>query len=152
MRFLSRLVLGLFSSLLAISCLEEPECVRINNNVAGITFRNLIDGSNQAVLWDEISMVGTDSIVSGRASVTSFVLSLDYFNNQTTVKFRNQELIDSLVLAYRVQAQFISEECGERYFLSDLKLITHTFDSVRIVSAVPGKDTKAKNIEIYVNE
>ena len=46
------------------------------------------------------------------------------------------------------QVQFVSEDCGERYIFSDLKILEYDFDSVRIVNPTPTAPAST-NIEIY---
>ena len=90
-----------------------------------------------------------------RDSVKTFIQApLDYFNTQTTYSFitslhgvPTEER--QLVLGYKVQAQFVSEECGPRYILSELHVQESAFDSVRIVNAEPSRDGNARNIEIF---
>ena len=81
----------LFLIVFAISCLDEPECYLLNNDMAGIYFRvmgsNQLDSANvttllingtppsiaEGVVWQDLA----DNFLTG------FAVPLDYFNNQT---------------------------------------------------------------------
>jgi hypothetical protein len=54
-----------------------------------------------------------------------------------------------LSLKYSVKNQYVSEECGSRFILSDLSVLEHDFDSVRIVSRTPSPAQGATHVEIY---
>jgi hypothetical protein len=44
----------------------------------------------------------------------------------------------------------VSEDCGERFALADLRVLSHTFDSVRIVSTTPKASGRSgTNIEVF---
>lgn len=150
----------IFLLLFGVSCLDEPECYLLNNNMTGISFR--VMGSNRID-----SLAVRRFMINNRLDpaeltwdiprdcVKTFIQApLDYFSTQTTYS-----LITSLngvpaeerqlVLGYKVQAQFVSEECGPRYILSDLHVQESAFDSVRIVNAEPSRDGNVRNIEIF---
>ncbi len=150
----------IFLLLFGVSCLDEPECYLLNNNVMGIYFR--VMGSNRIdslavrkfainsrldpaeITWD----IPRDS------TITFIQAPLDYFNTETTYSFiTSQHGVPTeerqLVLGYKVQAQFVSEECGPRYILSGLELHESDFDSVRVVNGEPSRDGTARNIEIF---
>jgi hypothetical protein len=40
-------------------------------------------------------------------------------------------------------------DCGVRYILENLKITDHNFDSIRVLSTVPGNSTSSTNLEIY---
>lgn len=145
---LKRIFFLVLSGLAVNACLDQPDCVRLNNNRAGIAYKYLTDGSNASLQFDSIWAVGSaDTIYDQRLS--AFVIRLNHFAEQTTVKFADDEATDSIVFEYSSQVQFVSEDCGERYVLSNLRVVKHTFDSLRIVGDTPAKDNNARNIEIY---
>ena len=74
--------------------------------------------------------------------------SLNYFADEGTFIFEEVNRIRSLSFAYTVKNQFMSEECGSRFDLSDLRILSHQFDSARIVNSSPTK-TGGPNIDIY---
>ena len=101
-------------------------------------------------------MIGTgqgDSLIlkdskNNWVSVTSFQDSLNYFANQGTFTFIEKTRTRNLSFAYTVKNQFISEDCGSSFVLSDLHVTNHEFDSVRVVNSSPTK-TGGPNIDIY---
>lgn len=133
-----------FFLILMVSCLDEPDCFQLNNNIIGVTFRVIGTGQVDSVLLK-------DSL-NQWVTVTSFTDSLNYFANEGTFnfvdKFEEVERTRNLSFAYTVKNQFMSDECGSRFDLSDLRILSHDFDSVRIVNSSPTK-TGGPNIDIY---
>ena len=80
--------------------------------------------------------------------VTSLSGELNYFEHEGTLSFEDVEGPKFLSFGYTVKNQFISEECGSSFVLSDLRILEHDFDSVRVSNPTPTK-TGGPNIEIY---
>jgi hypothetical protein len=141
--------LGIFVTYLfmASSCLEEPECLNLNNHIIGITFKNKSDGKAAVVTFTNIKALGSDSVFV--ATGNKVVAPLNYFKQETTYVFTQADVVDTLQLSYKAQPQFVSVDCGERYVLSELEIVSHTFDSVRVLSRVPSNQTTANNIDIF---
>jgi hypothetical protein len=141
--------LGIFVTYLfmASSCLEEPECLNLNNHIIGITFKNKSDGKAAVVTFTNIKALGSDSVFT--ATGNKVVAPLNYFKQETTYVFTQTTVVDTLQLSYKAQPQFVSVDCGERYVLSELKIVYHTFDSVRVLNRVPSNQTTANNIDIF---
>jgi hypothetical protein len=129
-----------FFLIFTLSCLDEPDCFQLHNDIIGVTFRVIGTGQGDSVLLKD----ATDKYVT----VTSFMDSLNYFVEEGTFIFEEVDTTRSLSFAYTVKNQFISEECGSSFVLSDLRVLEHQFDSVRIVNSSPTK-TGGPNIDIY---
>lgn len=150
---IKRFLVPFIGCIIAASCLDEPECVRINNNVAGFLLKTPGTNESKSVRFLEVSILGIDSLFIERKNVKSVIIPLNYFSTETSIRFvRPGDVIDTVTIGYKVQTQFISEDCGERYYLSSLEVVHHTFDSIRVISNLPGKDNKAKNFEIFFDE
>jgi hypothetical protein len=141
----------IFFVLLAVSCLDEPDCFNLNNNWVGISFKVL--GSSKAdtvFLWgvglsgSVTPFTGADTAISSGVSVP-----LNIYSDRTMINFDGLAADRTMTLSYRVQSQFVSEECGSRFVLSGLKIEGHDFDSARVVNSTPGASKNAKNIEVY---
>ena len=130
----------IFFLILTVSCLDEPDCFQLHNNIIGVTFRVIGTGQVDTLLLKD----ATNKWVL----VTSFTDSLNYFANEGTFIFEEKKRTRTLSFAYNIKNQFISEECGSSFVLSDLRLLEHEFDSVRIVNSSPTK-TGGANIDIY---
>ena len=63
--------------------------------------------------------------------------------------FADGDSLDILQLTYLSQVQFVSEDCGEKFVLSRLRVGEHSFDSVRLVVDVPTQAGNTINIEIF---
>jgi hypothetical protein len=141
----------LFFLLLAVSCLEEPDCFSLNNNVVRISFRKLSDSSADTVFMSSITAAeGTDSVFLESSLLTGVVLPLNYYKTETQFVLQGQSKTYDLGFNYKSQPQFVSADCGERFVLSELTSFSTTFDSVRVIQNSPGKTTSGgTNIEVY---
>lgn len=151
----------LFFIVFAVSCLDEPECYLLNNDKVGIYFRvmgsNQLDSANvtsllingnptfvaDSVPWQDLS----DNILTG------FAIPLNYFKSQTSVDMEVGGVPLNLLLDYQVQTQYVSEECGPRYVLSNLNGTATSadpkVDSVRVLNGSPSRDNTGRHIEIF---
>lgn len=135
-------------TLLASACLDEPDCFSLNNYFIGISFRKLTDSSADTVGFTGIRVTEPPIIFVGD-TVSKVYLPLNYFENETTFLFENPDKTQVLRLGYTSLAQFVSENCGERFVLSDLKVLEYAFDSVRVVNTIPSRDRGTTHIEIF---
>lgn len=144
----------LFFAVLAVSCLEDPDCYNLNNNVVGISFRKLFDGKADTVALIAVRSDDTDSMFYTQRYANGILFPLNYLQNQTTIYFdRPDGTTQQITLGYSAKSQFVSADCGERYVLSDLELFDNTFpaadfDSVRLLSPTLTKNPST-NIYIY---
>lgn len=141
-----------FFTLLAVSCLDDPDCYNLSLNVIGISFKKMVGDKADTVALIGVSMEGTDSIFTPNTLVTGVLIPLNYFQNQSSIVFTRPGVDgpfnNTLVMGYDAKAQFVSEDCGERYVLSDLEVVSSDFDSTRLVSKTPTKNPST-NIIIY---
>ncbi|HEX5171659.1 MAG TPA: DUF6452 family protein [Cyclobacteriaceae bacterium] len=141
-----------FFALLAMSCLDDPDCYNLSLNVIGISFKKIADGKADTVALIGVSMEGTDSIFYPSTLATGVFLPLNYLQNQSTIVFGRPGIpvpyTNTLNLGYEAKAQFVSEDCGERFVLSKLNILSSDFDSTRLVSSSPTKNPST-NIIIY---
>lgn len=131
-----------FSLVFMVACLDDPDCFQLHNDVIGVTFRVIGTGQADSVLLKNFNTTGTF------VPVISFNYQLNYFQEQDRLNFEGVEGFNFLSFGYKVRNQFVSEDCGSAFVLSDLHIQEHDFDSARIVSATPTK-TGGTNIEIY---
>ena len=138
----------IFSAILVISCLNEPDCYQLNNNEIGVSFAVLGFGNDIDTLLD-VRISGTDSIFYPNTIVSSLKLPLNPRSKESEYIFRwNNGSIDTLLLGYSAQVQFVSDECAQRYVFGSLTPHSASFDSVRILNATPTTPTSS-NIVIY---
>ena len=134
---------------MTVACLDEPDCFNLNNDLIGISFKKL-EGSVADTV--SLSLMGTTEpplVFLADTAVSRIVLPLNYFQDEMTFFFDNEAGENLLRLGYTSQAQFVSENCGEKFVLSKLRVLEHSFDSVRLVSDVPSSDAGRIHIEIY---
>lgn len=136
--------------LITAACLDEPDCFHLNNDLVGISFKKLSDSKTDTVY---LSRTGTEtpSLVFYADTVLSRItFPLNYFENETTFLFEDTSLtVRRLRIGYKSQAQFVSENCGEKFVLTDLRVLEHSFDSVRLLRDAPSSEPGAIHIEIY---
>lgn len=136
--------------ILAISCLDEPDCFRLNNNLAGIAFKKMLDGQADTLALIGVQASGTDSIFNKYVLTSGIYLNLNYFTEQTSFAIESLDGgINQIVLGYDVRTQFVSEDCGARYVLSNLQLLSADYDSIRLIDGTPGASQAGANIEVY---
>jgi hypothetical protein len=135
--------------ILAVACLDDPDCFRLNNNMMGVSFHVL--GSTKAdtlyVVGMDIS--GTDSVFYPFTKFTSVSIPLNYTTDNSRITFHQDgNFLNFLDLTYSVKTQYVSDECGARYILSNLQVTDHNFDSLRVISKTPGT-VAPSNIAVY---
>ena len=135
--------------LITAGCLDEPDCYLLNNNVVGISFKKLEDSTADTVAIAGFGTVEPPLLFSGDTTLTQIYLPLNYFQDETAFFFDTPDRMLILRLGYVSQAQFVSENCGEKFVLSSLRVVRHSFDSVRLVTDTPTRDGTAINIEIF---
>jgi hypothetical protein len=123
----------------AVSCLDDPDCYLLNNDVVGITFRVLGSTTADSVTVNRFTL--NDNLVfDGDTTITAIYIRADRFNPVSLIKLTNPDGEKLMDLSYRVQVQFVSEECGPRYVLSELAARDHNFDSLNVINPSPGRD------------
>jgi hypothetical protein len=139
-------------ALLALSCLDEPDCYNLNNNIIGIAFRKIADNRADTVALIGIMLNGSDSLFYHNILATGVELPLNVLGSDTEITFEfaglNGPFVRTLHTSYTSKVQFVSEDCGERFIVSDLRLESHDFDSVRLVNAQPGREATT-NYVVY---
>lgn len=127
------------------ACLDQPDCYNLTNNTVNITYRKIFDGALDTVAMESVTIVGIDSIFSLDGRGTR--IPLDFTETGVSVVLDAVEGTRIIDLGYKVQPQFVSEECGPRFAFSGLTASSSTGDSVRILSGTPGGD--ASHVAIY---
>ena len=148
---LKRTVWFVFLMMLALSCLDEPDCFSLNNNVIGISFKKLTDSKADTVFFSSVIADGTGYEFWGSAVRTGIdTMRLNYYQNETIFHFTGLGRDYDLHLTYSARTQLVSEKCGERFVLTGLKVASHNFDSLRLISSTPGRmDARHVNLEVY---
>lgn len=134
---------------MAAGCLDEPDCYLLNNNYIGISFRKIEDSSTDTVTYMGFGTVEPPLLFYGDTTLSNLYLPLNYFQDETVFFFETGDSVELLHLNYVSQAQFVSENCGEKFVLSALRVLEHSFDSVRLVTDTPTREANRINIEIF---
>lgn len=137
-------------ALMAVSCLDQPDCFSLNNNYVGITFRKLSVGAADTVGLTRVFLPEANVEFVPSGVVTSFDIPLNLYGNTTAVIVEAAGTVYDLTLGYTSRVQFVSEACGGKFVLSDLKATSDSFDSVRVAASTPkSQNIPGTNIEIF---
>jgi hypothetical protein len=127
------------------ACLDQPDCYNLTNNTVNISYRKIFDGALDTVAIESVSIVGIESIFNGTNQAVT--VPLDFTEAGVSVVLNAVEGTRLIDLGYKVQPQFVSEECGPRFAFSQLTASSPSGDSVRVLSDIPGG--AASHVAIY---
>lgn len=140
----------LFFVFMMVGCLDEPDCYSLNNYIVGISFKKITTSGADTVFFENVRTEEPPLLFVDSSAISKMALPLDYFTDETTFYFDEVDTTRILRLGYASQPQFVSENCGERFVLSDLRILEHSFDSVRLVHDVPSRTADGTmHIEIF---
>ena len=135
--------------LMTAACLNEPDCYQLNNQFIGISFKKLSNSTTDTVFVTGLGTVEPPLLFYADTAFTRLTLPLNYFQDETTYFFQDPDTTRFLRLGYISQAQFVSDDCGERFVLTQLRVFDHSFDSVRLITDIPTSSGETINLEIY---
>lgn len=135
--------------ILTVACLDEPDCYHLNNYVIGISFKKLEDSTADTVTVSAMGTVEPPLLFYTDTTLTKLFLPLNYFSDETAFFFETPDAAHLLRLGYLSKAQFVSEDCGEKFVLSEMRVLEHSFDSVRLIIDVPTSEAGAIHLEIF---
>lgn len=136
---------------MVVSCLDQPDCYRQNLNLIGISFKKLRDGKPDTVVLYKVFGDNSYPFFNDTVGTTNIAIPLNYLSESMTLSLKGILKDDVLKLGFTSKAQFVSEECGTRFIISDLKILDKTLtnhDSVRVTSSLPANPA-GTNIVIY---
>lgn len=127
------------------ACLDQPDCYNLTNNSVNISYRKIFDGALDTVAIESVTIVGIDSLFT--STDRAVTIPLDFTKTGVSVVLDAVEGTRLIDLGYKVQPQFVSEECGPRFAFSQLTATSPSGDSVRVLSDIPGGE--ASHVAIY---
>src|SRR5690242_20524563 len=71
-------------SIFAVSCLDQPDCYQLNNNVAAFGFKIIGGGNDQIYLQTVYADDLTTSLIASAGNVSSIQLPLNPYSNEIT--------------------------------------------------------------------
>jgi hypothetical protein len=143
--------------ILGVSCLDEPDCIGLHNNVVGITIKSYDDHTALLSKIDSVITIRDNVkiiVAKAIASQSYLAVPVNYLKDQTTyqIYLEGNKVAQNIVLSYESQKQFITTECGPRFQLASLTVTQHDFDSISVVNPTPGAASGTKNIEIFTTK
>ncbi|HRX00101.1 MAG TPA: hypothetical protein P5280_11450 [Cyclobacteriaceae bacterium] len=148
MRLFSWISALMVSATLLTSCFENPDCIGLKNDLVGISFKKLFDGQADTIQLVGLTVSGSDSVFR-QTTPSIIVVPLNTFQREQSLGVKLVRGDYSMSLAYQVQTQFESVDCGPRFLFSNLELPQHNFDSVRVTNGTPFSGELVTNIEIF---
>jgi hypothetical protein len=140
----------MFFMLMMVSCLDEPDCYSLNNYFVGVSFKKVATSGADTVVFQNIRTEEPPLLFADSGAISRITLEVNYFIDETTFYFQEADTTRMLKLGYTSQPQFVSENCGGRFVLSNLRVLEHSFDSVRLVHDVPSHTADGTmHIEIF---
>lgn len=95
-----------------------------------------------------IQITGTDSVFVQSKYASGVGLPLNYTTTASSITINQPAISNFINLTYSAKTQFVSDECGSRYVLSNVDIAGHDFDSIRVINPTPGKSAST-NIEVF---
>lgn len=141
-------MLVIIVSVLLGSCFDNPNCLGLRNNLVGFSFKKMFDGKSDTLGIFGVSIEGSDSIFFQSTLVSTIALPLRSSASQQTIALNTTRGIYNVSMAYESLAEFESVDCGPRFVFSNLSILNHSFDSVRLTNATP-TSSGGVNIEVY---
>ncbi|MEJ7643401.1 MAG: DUF6452 family protein [Chryseolinea sp.] len=135
-----------FFLIIAVSCLNEPDCYQLNNNYIILNFR-ILGGGADAFVINTVKSPGIEQVLFADSITGGAALPLDPMANDTEFVFEG-EGENKFKVSYLKQVQFVSSDCGERYTFSNLEIEDHSFDSIRVINTTPTRPAST-NYEVY---
>lgn len=133
-----------------VACLDEPDCYNLNNYVVGVSFKKIEDSTADTLSVSRVGTLEPPLLFLVDTSFSRLNLPLNYFQDETAFFFDDQDTTRRLLrLGYTSQAQFVSEACGEKFVLTQLRVLEHSFDSVRLIIDVPSAQGGIIHMEIF---
>lgn len=113
-----------------VSCLEEADCVSIENDRIELNFKSLIDGTSKAVKID--SVYYTQYVVGTYQgdSISRIYIDLPPVQKNLEVVVHSKIGSDTLWFEYDFIPQLFASQCEVEFLFSDQRLTGHTFDSL----------------------
>src|SRR6478609_6629896 len=87
--------------LMGVSCLDQPDCFRQDQNLVGISFKKMFDGQTDTVYIVKITSPDThdaDYHFYDTTLVTSLSLPVNFFSTVGTTTFNIERNIDGKIL------------------------------------------------------
>jgi Family of unknown function (DUF6452) len=134
--------------IVAVSCLNEPDCYQLDNSEIEVAFSVFGFGADKDTLLD-VRIPGANVIFDVDTVISSLFLPLNPNTKELEYIFRwKNKDPDTLLLGYSAQIQFVSDECAQRYVFANLTPLRSSFDSVRVFNATPANPVST-NLVIY---
>jgi len=138
-----------FLAAIAISCLDNPDCFRLDNSNFGMSFRVLGYGNDSDSLDNVVISGAGIATVNKPISAVEFQLPLNAQAQSLSYIFNwTDGHTDTLIVGYTSQIQFVSADCGKRNIFDHLTVTHSTFDSVNLYNAKPTNPTSI-NILVF---
>ncbi|HEY0739981.1 MAG TPA: hypothetical protein VGD40_00915 [Chryseosolibacter sp.] len=116
----------------------------------GLTFRKLSNRSADTLGITSVYLPEANVELIPREGTTSIDVPVNLYSTSTLIVVQAAGIQYDITVNYLTKTQFVSEDCGAKFVLSELQAVSETFDSVRVSSSVPKPlNASGTNIEIF---
>ncbi|MDH5381544.1 MAG: hypothetical protein OEW75_11860 [Cyclobacteriaceae bacterium] len=139
-----KLLLVVFLPLLFISCLEEPECVQLNNNYIKVSFKSATDGTVLPVLVDSVFSEEYIGNFYKGTDETDVYLPLSPVFQQMSFILQTPYKRDTVQVSYNYLPKLYGTQCEVSAMYQNVEITKISFDSLKInVDQIP------PNVQVY---
>jgi hypothetical protein len=132
------------------ACDDNTDCSTLTRNLARVRIVSDTDPRPPMPYESIFPALVPDSVITGTVLFnTTYAFPINPEAPTTTFYFNAQNFRDSLTLGYDIRYAVISELCGVEVIYSNLRVVSHSFDSVRVISTSFNRLTEL-NIEIVL--
>ncbi|MFY0625195.1 MAG: hypothetical protein JXR07_02790 [Reichenbachiella sp.] len=133
-----------------VACSEDPACNQeLPYDSLSIGFYDDETFEKVSIKYELILARGSDSILyDSEDSIQVFNFPMNPSAFEVTFRFVTGVRIDSIVLSYDKQLEWLSEECGPNFRYSGLSIVDHSFDSARLINSEFDLEID-ENIRVY---
>lgn len=149
MKKFARILATVISFVFLGSCFENPDCIGLRNNLVNISFHKLFDGAADTLGVLQSSISGSDSVFYRQTGASLLTFPLNVNMNQQTINLNTTQGNFTVELSYQSKAQFEDVDCGPRFILSDLGVVKHSFDSLRLINSSPSSESRPVHLQVY---
>lgn len=153
MKVLKPILIYIISGLIFFSCNDIKDCQLVDdtNVVVFALFDRDTTSQRESIDFTSITMADLDiPILNFDTTLSVFALPVNTFDSVASFYFESELGQDTMVISYQNQYYIYFEECDPAQSFFDLKVISHTFDSVNVVNS-DLNDEIVRNVEVYLD-
>lgn len=150
----SLLMTVLFFSGIMSACDADESCFSFSTNRYRLGFYAINENGRQEAtpfIFEEVEVLGSDSafFTWSATGANSLTLALNPAADTTTFLFKYGDNTDTVRVSYKRNFRMISPDCGMEINYTNLKVFSHSFDSVRNLTTELLQTEKGFDVAVY---